>query len=332
MPRVETLERQVAASARAPRSRNQRSRKPLPPQDRLTQRALFFRRIKRSLRPGLWIFGACAALVVGAELVRSLPSDTRVQPAATAKATTVQEASAASANPGMLANALARIGFRITDIKVNGATTTDSAALLQAIGVQDGEPTFGFSLSGVQQRLQALGPVQSATVERLLPGILEINVTERDAYAIWQTIKSGHVAFELIDKNGNVIADQDAATAKRREPSLLLLSGAGAPEQASVLMPELKSQPQVLSHVVAAERIDGLRWNLILKNQTVVKLPTENETAALAQLASLQNSMQLLDRPVESIDLRQAGRLVVRPYITVVPGMKKKPGKQQEGQ
>ncbi|MDE1905271.1 MAG: FtsQ-type POTRA domain-containing protein [Rhodospirillales bacterium] len=332
MPRVEALERQAAASARPPMSRNQRNRKPAPPQDRLTQRALLFRRIKRSLRPGLWIFGVGAVLVVGAELVRSLPSSSHVSQPALATATTSPEISTAPMHPGLLANALASIGFRITDIKVNGAATTDAAALADAIGVRDGEPTFGFSLSGIQQRVQALGPVQSVTVERILPGTLAVNVTERDVYAIWQTIKNGHVAFELIDKNGNVIADQDAAAAKRREPSLLLLSGADAPEQASIFLPELKSESQVLSHVVAAERIDGLRWNLILKNRTVVKLPTENELGALAQLASLQNSMQLLDRSVESIDLRQEGRLVVRPYVTAAPNLKKKPGIQQEGQ
>ncbi|MDE2459423.1 MAG: cell division protein FtsQ/DivIB [Rhodospirillales bacterium] len=333
MPRVEMLQRQVATPARAPRSRNSRGRKSAPPQDRLTQRALFFRRIKRSLKPGLWILGAGAFLVVGAELVRSLPGSSRMSQPALVAAKVLPEASEMPAErSGLLANMLADIGFRITDIKIDGAVTTDATILTRAIGVKEGDPTFGLSLEGIQQRVQALGPVQSATVERLLPGTLVINVTERNVYAIWQTIQNGHVVFQLIDKNGNVIPDQDAAAAKRREPSLLLLSGVGAPEQANTLIPELKSYPQVLSHVVAAERVDGLRWNLILKNQTVVKLPIENEIGALEQLASLQDSMRLLDRSVEVIDLRQAGRLVVRPYATMAPSAKNKPDEWQEGQ
>lgn len=332
MPRVETLERQAAVPTRLPRSRNQRNRKPAPPQDRLTQRALLFRRIRRSLKPGLWVFGIGTVLLVGIELVRSLPNASHIsQPAQTA-ATISPEIATTPMHPGLLANALASIGFRITNIKITGADITDAAAISNAIGVQDGKPTFGFSLGGIQQRVQALGPVQSVTVERILPGTLAINVTERDVYAIWQTTTNGRVAFELIDKSGNVIADQDAAAAKRREPSLLLLSGIGAAKQASVLIPELKSQPEVLSHVVAAERVEGLRWNLILKNRTVVKLPTENEVGALAQLASLQNSMQLLDRPLESIDLRQEGRLVVRPYVSAASIAKKMSVIQQEGQ
>lgn len=336
MPRVETLERTVSAPARAPRSRNARARKPVPPQDRLTQRALFFRRVKRSLKPGLWILGAGAIVVVGMELVRSLPSAPHAaqQQPQQAQLAAPPPAPARVVQPGLLADALAGIGFRISHVEVNGAVTTDKAALAQAIGVKDGDPTFGFSLRGIQQRVQALGPVQSVTVERILPGTLVLNVAERDVYAIWQTIQNGQVVFQLIDKKGDVIADQDAAAAKRRQPNLLLLSGAGAPQQADILLPELHAQPGVLSHVAAAERVDGLRWNLILKNQTVVKLPVQDETGALAQLAALQGSMQLLDRPVEAIDLRQPGRLVVRPYVTAPPpaAKKNKSDKRQEGQ
>ena len=331
MPRVETLERQVTAPTRP---RSTRARKPAPPQDRLTQRTLFFRRVKRSLKPGLWIFGAGAVLVVGAELVRSLPSAPHVaQPQAAAVKAAAPAAPPRVVQPGLLADALAGLGFRISKIETSGAVATDAAALNQAIGVKDGDPTFGFSLSGIQQRVQALGPVQTATVERILPGTLVVNISERDIYAVWQTIQNGQVVFQLIDKKGDVIADQDAAAAKRRQPSLLLLSGADAPRQASTLIPELQAQPSVFSHVAAAERVDGLRWNLILKNQTVVKLPTENEAEALAQLATLQASMQLLDRPVEDIDLRQPGRMVVRPYVTAPPpNAKNKPDKRQEGQ
>ncbi|MGE4482337.1 cell division protein FtsQ/DivIB [Acidocella sp.] len=339
MSRVETLERPAKAPARA-RSRTARARKPAPPQDRLTQRTLFFRRLRKNLRPGLWILGTGAVVLLGVELVRSLPSAPQSVPAAPSAASSALPppvaAPAPVVQPGLLADALASVGFRITQVVTHGAGATDAAALAQAIGVKDGDPTFGFSLRGIQQRVGALGPVQAVTVERILPGTLVVNITERDVYAIWQTIQNGKVVFELIDKKGNVIADQDAAAAKRRQPSLLLLSGAGAPEQANLLIPELKAQPSVLSHVAAAERVDGLRWNLILKNQTVVKLPAQDEAGALAQLASLQKSMQLLDRPVEAIDLRQAGRMVVRPYDTAPQPAdaqkKNKPDRRQEGQ
>lgn len=311
-----------------PRSRGGRAvrgKKPQPPQDRLSQRTLLWRRIKRSFKPGLWVLGGVAVIVVGVELVRSLPSSPPMaHKPATVVAAVTQAAPAIDheapvMQPGLLARALAGLGFRITTIEVHGISATDPVTLANALVVKKGDPTFGFSLSAIEQRVDALGPVQQVTIERLLPGTLVVNVTERDIYAIWQTIENGQRVFQLIDKKGDIITGQDAAAAKRREPSLLLLSGVGAPQQASVLIPALKAVPTVYAHVEAAQRVDDLRWNLILKDHTVVKLPAENMSAALVQLAALQASMQLLDRPVQSIDLRQPGRLAVRPYVVAPP-------------
>jgi cell division protein FtsQ len=291
---------------RAPRPR---AKKAVPVQDRLSSRVLFIRRLRRSLRPGLWLIAVLAVVVVIVKLVNSIAA----VPATEATLGPPQGAGFASIG--------AALGLRISDVTINGTKDTDMTLLRQAIGVHKGEATFGFSLNAVRQRVEQLGPVQTATVERELPGTLVVSITERNAFAIWQVggTNGQPPRFELIDKQGNVITNQNAIEAKRREPWLLLLVGADAPQNAQALMEELHSAPSVLSHVVAAERVDGLRWNLVLKDRTVVKLPDVGEAQAVDQLALLQASMQLLDRPVEVIDLRIAGRLVVRPYPTVKP-------------
>lgn len=343
MPRLDATNRpSIASSAARANKRPSRRKKAPPTQDRLSQRTLLWRRVKRSIRPGLWILGVGAVLVVGGELLRSLPASppapAKAPPAVVANTTPVATPvqSTPVVQPGLLAEMLARIGFKIHNIEIHGAEADTSAAVLAALDVKDGDPIFGFSLKAMLQRVDALGPVQSAVIERQLPGTLVVNVKERDIYAIWQTIVNGQPVFQIIDHEGNVITGQSAVQAKRREPSLLLLSGAGAPQLANVLIPELKSVPAVMSHVAAAERVDDLRWNLILKNHTVVKLPAEHEQAALSELAALQTSIQLLDRPVESIDLRQPGRLVVHPYVIAPASRDKHAGSQgavrQEGQ
>jgi cell division protein FtsQ len=304
MPRLNAAARPELARV----SSRSRGKKAPPPQDRLSQRTLFLRRVRRSVKPGLWVLGAAVVLVAVSELIHALPH-----------AAPVPQAAPASGGSG-LAELGAAFGLRISKIEVLGAPPADQAAVAQAIGVSIGAPSFGFSLSGVRQRVEQVGAVQTAAVERELPGTLIVTVTERDAYAIWQVGGNGSPAkFVLIDKDGNVIANQDAVAAKRREPWLLLLTGPDAPEYAQSLITQLQAAPTVLSHVVAAQRVDGLRWNLVLKNQTVVKLPVSDAPDAIAQLGTLQASMQLLDRPVESIDLRMAGRLVVRPYPAPAP-------------
>lgn len=326
MPRVESIS---PLTGTQPPRRNTRSRKPVPQQDRLTQRALFFRRLRKSLRPGLWLVVLGAVVVVGAELYRTLPVGAPAAPAAPAVVQAPVAAVSVHHRFGLAALAAA-MGLRISFIKVSGAQSLDPGLLKAAIGVQPGDSSYGFSLAAVQARVAQLGPVKQVTVERILPGTLVVDIVARDALAIWQTTVNGQPQFKLIDGHGQVIDDQNAVLAKRRDPSLLLLSGSDAPEFAATLLAELKATPVVLAHVAAAQRVDGLRWNLILKDQTVVKLPAANEAAAIGQLASLQASMQLLDRPVEDVDLRQPGRLVVRPYAPLPATDGKTAGKKSE--
>lgn len=347
MPRVDSAPARSKNAPPRPRGSSGagRSKKPQRQQDRLSQRTLVWRRVKRNLRSGLWVLGVGAVIVVGVELVRSLPSPPPLQthkavPVAAVPSQSVQQPTTGDMlpvmQPGLLSNMLAGLGFRVQNIELKGLSATDPVALAKAIIVKRGDPIFGFSLRAIQQRVMSLGPVQQVTIERVLPSTLVVDITERNVYAIWQTIENGHPVFQLIDQKGDVIGGQDVGLAKRREPSLLLLSGAGAPQQAPTLIPALKAVPIVMSRVAAAEWVDGLRWNLILKDHTVVKLPDTNLEAALGQLAALQVSMQLLDRPVEAIDLRQPGRLVVQPYV-VAPTDKDKEknnhaDKHQEGQ
>jgi cell division protein FtsQ len=311
MPRLSAVRTTPARPPARPAGTRTKSKKPAAPQDRLSSRALFLRRVRRNLKPGLWILGGFVVLAVGSELFREMP----------AMGPVVSPAGSLRHGFGALA---ADVGFRVGTVKVLGADTTPLPAIEAALGVGPGAPILGFSLQNAAVRIAALGPIQTATVERALPNTLIVTVTERAPYAVWQTAAAGTASagapqFVVIDKKGNVIADQDAVAAKRRDPALLLLAGGDAPQNAGSLMTELTDYPLVRAHVAAAARVDGLRWNLILRNNTLVKLPAENEQQAIAQLSQLQANIALLDRPVEVIDLRFAGRLIVRPYPSAAP-------------
>jgi cell division protein FtsQ len=315
MPRLSATKAIARPPVSRPQTARARAKKPAPAQDRLTARTLFFRRVKRSLRPGLWVLAIGGVLVAGTAIFRSIPAI----PAVASPAGGIRHGFAVASPAGGIRHGFAALaadaGFRVRQIQIFGANTTPLPLIQAALGVQEGDPILGFSLRAMQARLEQLGPVQTATVERSLPGTLIVDITERSAFAIWQNNAGGAAPnFVLIDAKGQVIAGQDAVAAKRRDPSLLLLAGQDAPQNAQQLITELKTAPAVLARVVAAERVDGLRWNLTLKDQTLVKLPADNEQQAITQLASLQASMALLDRPVEVIDLRLPGRLIVRPY------------------
>ena len=199
----------------------------------------------------------------------------------------------------------ATLGMRVTDIRVEGRANTPEPLLRAAIGVSKGDPTLGFSVAAARGRIESLAWVESATVERRLPGTIVVQLVERRPFAIWQ--HNGH--FVLVDRNGQIVADEDVGHFR----SLPLIVGAGAPDAAAVLLDALRDRPSIQSHLVAAVRIGQRRWNLRLKNGADVMLPEGHEAAALDRLVTLERDHALLDRPLQYVDMRLPDRLVIHP-------------------
>lgn len=206
-----------------------------------------------------------------------------------------------------LGNISGRLGLRVAHIELLGRQKTPEPLLRAALGVSPGDPIFAVSLSAARNRIETIAWVQSATVERRLPGTIVVQVTERRPFAVWQE----HGKFALIDRKGQIVTDSDVATFADQLP---LVVGTGAPEAAAGLIDALAAQPDLQSRVVAAIRVGGRRWNLRMKNGMDVLLPEGGAPQALARLAELQSSQALLDRPLEIVDLRLPDRLVLRPY------------------
>lgn len=262
---------------------------PRPVGERPGRFALLWRRQRRLLRPIALSVVAVLVMGTGATLVRS-----------------VQPGSSIASWREKLG---AAVGLTVQDVVIEGREKTPEPLLRAALGISRGDKLLGFSLEAARARVEKLDWVQSATVERRLPGTVFVTVHERQPFAVWQS----EGRFELIDRKGQAVARQDPAKDTVAFSTLPLVVGAGAPDAAAALLDVLGNYPAIRSHVVAAVRVGGRRWNLHLSTGGDVLLPEGAEAAALARLQELQASQQLLDRPVAVIDMRLPDKLVVRP-------------------
>ena len=98
-------------------------------------------------------------------------------------------------------------GLRVTDVVIEGRANTPEPLLRAALGVSKGDPILGFSVEMARQRIATLSWVEHATVERRLPGTIVVVLQERRPFAIWQN----QGKFVLIDRNGQVVANQNVA-------------------------------------------------------------------------------------------------------------------------
>ena len=94
------------------------------------------------------------------------------------------------------------------------------------------------------------------------------------------------------------------------------LNGDGGAEAAPELARALASVSGVKDRLQLATRIEDRRWNLVFENGATVRLPADKKMpAAVQRLAALQQRSELLERPVISIDLRDADRVFIKPVV-----------------
>lgn len=267
---------------------------PAPPrlQDRPGRWKLLWRNQRRRLRTAALLGGLATVLLGGLYGVQALGDGASLRE--------------------RVGDVAASLGLRITNVVIEGRTKTPPVMLNAALGIRPGEPILSYSLSEARQRLESIKWVDSATVERRLPGTIVVRLTERRPFAVWQN--DGR--FLLVDREGDVVADSDVAAFADQLP---LVVGPGAPRHAAALMELLATQPELMKRVVAAVRVAERRWNLRMTNGADVMLPEGAEAPALARLAELHASHSLLDRPLAIVDLRLPDRLVVRPQTDPKP-------------
>lgn len=195
-------------------------------------------------------------------------------------------------------------GFAVDDVLVEGRERTGKAEILAALQVRRGTPILTVDPQVARDRLQALPWIDKATVERRLPRLLYIRLSEREPFVLWQL--DGELS--VVDRSGNVIPGVSA----KQFAHLPLVVGQGAAEHAASLLDMLEREPDLRPLVNAAVRVGGRRWNLHLKGGIDVRLPEADAAEAWSQLARIEREHSLLGRDVVTIDLRLPGRLVVR--------------------
>ena len=210
----------------------------------------------------------------------------------------------ASLHDGLDGMAVA-MGLKLEKVFIEGESAEANAAIRQAVQLDAGQAMTSIDLDAVRQRVEAVGWVKSVRVVRLLPNTLIVDVTEHDRMAVWQTGGRNVV----IDGHGKVIAGADAG----RYPNLPLVVGEGAEQAAAEILPLVAQRPRLMSRLEALVRVDDRRWDLRLKDGSLIQLPATNQDAALIQLDEMDQRRRLLELGFARIDLRTPEEVAVRP-------------------
>jgi cell division protein FtsQ len=200
-----------------------------------------------------------------------------------------------------LANAA---GFRIGELSVAGTRQLTKTDILAGAGVSARTSLLFLDVEHARARLKTSPWIAEASVRKIYPDRLQIDITERDAFALWQRDGKIHV----VAADGTVLAPLGDA----RFAALPLVVGPGAERKAKDFLAVLDRYPGIREQVRASILVGDRRWNLKLKNGIDIRLPEANVAGALDTLAALDRDKQLLTRDITAVDLRLADRVTVR--------------------
>jgi len=195
-------------------------------------------------------------------------------------------------------------GVRIGSVALSGNHHLTREEVLAIAGITGRTSLLFLDVEQARERLKENPWIADATLLKLYPRELQISITERVAFALWQ--KNGAVS---------VIADDGTLLEPYVAPRLLalpLVVGAGAEKSAKEHLALLDSHPRLRDLVRASILVGERRWNLRLKNGLEMRLPETGVAAALEQLIALDREKHLLTRDIVMVDLRLPDRVTVR--------------------
>jgi len=203
----------------------------------------------------------------------------------------------------MVASMISNVGFEASKLVVNGNRNLDINVLQARLATQLGHSLFSFKVDAAREEVLNDPWVRSATVRKVYPDTIVVDVVEREPVALWQSKGEVH----LIARDGFVIGKASA-----RHMHLPQVVGDGANMAAAEFLSVISRFPAIAGEASAYVRVAGRRWNVRLSDGPQVLLPEFDWQYALNDLQELHERKEILNRDILQIDMRLPDRLVLK--------------------
>jgi len=236
----------------------------------------------------LWLPLSMASLVI----IAASSNDT-IRDLIQAKSTQIYEAVAA------------RPEFQVTQVVFPDVSDDLQQQILTVTGLVFPISSVKLDVGELKRAVETLDAVETAQVRVLGGGTIEILTVERDPVVVW---RDGDV-LRLIDSEGRRVADIARRSARVDLP---LIVGLGAEMEVVEAMSLVRVAGPISERLRGLVRIGERRWNLVLDRGQTIMLPEFGAVSALRRVMDLNQSEDLLNRDVLTVDMRNSNRPVLR--------------------
>ena len=150
--------------------------------------------------------------------------------------------------------------------------------------------------------------IKNIIIQKKLPDKLLIAILEHTPFAIWKKNDKEY----LMNEYGDVININPNEF--KYYKNLLTITGDKFKNEVYNLFNLLSIHPNLSKKIVRIDRIGARRWNLILNNDTIIKLPEEDREYFLKswELANTVLNMYAIEKDLLEIDLRIESKIFLK--------------------
>ena len=195
--------------------------------------------------------------------------------------------------------------FKIKHIQITGNEKTKKYELREILS-ENLNNLIIFDKDQAKILLEDIGWIKRANIKKIYPNTLSVNIIESDPFAIFYENQN----IFLIDIDGQIITSNPDLN---KYNNLIAVRGEKAEKKLNESIKEININfPGIRGKVDGLEFIDKRRWNLVLSNDLLVKLPDVDVMESLINLKKLFEDNQILDSNIIEVDLRIKGRAVIK--------------------
>jgi cell division protein FtsQ len=204
-------------------------------------------------------------------------------------------------------------GFVVKDLYIQGSESfeIDEEAvtkIVKSAKIKINQSIFKHSPNEIKENIEKLPWVKNVVVDRNLPNSIYITVSERRPIAIKQYKKK----LSLVDEDGNEYNTDDYSPYLHYP----IIVSQDAETHAKFLVQSLSSNKNLFSLISSIVYVSGRRWDVILKNNTVIKLPEQGMEKRWLALSNMVSNKEINLAEYKSIDLRVPKRMFLEKIKT----------------
>ncbi len=194
----------------------------------------------------------------------------------------------------------------VVEIVVKGASDEVKNVISKRLEDVIGTPITSVDLSQISLEVNNIPWVQYGSVYRSLNGIIIINVIEVTPYFLWINDDSRYKIITSDNRLAHLSTNFDIKNL------ITIEKGSDALVKSNDLRFVIYKDLKVLSKIKTL-RYNGYRWDIILKNGVIIKMPEKNIKKAYESIIKFNDKFNILDKNIEYIDATAENKLFIKP-------------------